>query len=199
MPQRPKLVCHQEAAVIIGYARTSTVEQEAGLEGQERDLRAAGCEEVFSEKVSSVAARPQLEAAILHCRKGDVFVVTKPDRLARSTTNLLDLVDRMKAKGASLRILSMAGSELDTGSATGKLMLTMLAAVAEFERNLMLERQREGIRKAAEEGKYKGRAPTAQRQADEAERLKAKGMKPADIAAQLHISLRSYFRIVRAA
>lgn len=183
--------------MIIGYARTSTVEQDAGLEAQERDLRAAGCEEVFSEQVSSVAPRARLEAAIAHTRKGDVFVVTKPDRLARSTSDLLGLVKRLEARGVAMRILSMGGSELDTTSATGTLMLTMLAAVAEFERNLMLERQREGIRKAAEEGKYKGRAPTARRQAAEALRLRAEGMKAADICRHLGISEASFYRIVR--
>jgi DNA invertase Pin-like site-specific DNA recombinase len=185
--------------MLVGYARTSTVDQEAGLAAQERDLRTAGCEEVYSERVSSVAAqRPQLVAALGFVRKGDVVVVTKPDRLARNTADLLRIVEELAGRGIGLRILSMGGSELDTSSATGKLMLTMLGAVAAFERELMLERQREGIRKASEAGKYKGRAPTARRQAEEVRRLKAEGMPAAAIAAQLGIGRASVYRILEA-
>ena len=89
----------------LGYARTSTLEQIAGFEAQKRDLLAAGCTKVFAEQVSSVAERSQLEAAIDYLRDGDALVVTKLDRLARSMRDLLDIVDRVKAKGAALRIL----------------------------------------------------------------------------------------------
>ena len=108
----------------ISYARTSTIEQEAGLEAQERELKAAGVDKIFSEQLSSVNAdRPQLEAAIDYLRDGDTLVVTKLDRLARSMRHLLELVDRIKAKGASLQILAM---QLDTKSATGELILNVL-------------------------------------------------------------------------
>ncbi|MFC0409515.1 recombinase family protein [Roseomonas elaeocarpi] len=180
----------------IGYARTSTVEQLAGLEGQERDLRAAGCQRILSERVSSVAQRPQLDAALAQLRVGDTLVVTKPDRLARSVADLLALLARIEAAGAALRVLSMGGQELDTSTPTGRLMLTMLGAVAEFERGLMLERQREGIVKAKSEGKYQGRAPTAQRQAAEVARLKAEGVRPVDIARRLGIGRASVYRIL---
>lgn len=145
--------------MFVGYARTSTVDQEAGLEAQQRDLRAAGCERLFSERVSSVAKRAALEEALRFVREGDVLVVTKPDRLARSTADLLALVGRLEARKVALRVLSMGGQEIDTRSPTGRLMLTMLGAVAEFERALMLERQREGIAKARADGKYRGRTP----------------------------------------
>ncbi len=185
--------------MLVGYARTSTVDQEAGLAGQERDLRAAGCEEVFAEQVSSVAPeRPALARALAFARKGDTVVVTKPDRLARNTADLLRISEELAGRGIGLRILSMGGSELDTSSATGKLMLTMLGAIAAFERELMLERQREGIRKAADAGKYKGRAPTARRQAEEVHRLHGEGMKPTAIAAQLGIGRASVYRILGA-
>ena len=128
--------------MLVGYGRTSTVEQEAGLEAQQRDLRAAGCERLFCERVSSVATRAQLEAVLSFVRSGDTLVVTKPDRLARSVSDLLGIVSALEAKGVALRVLSMGGSALDTGTPTGRLMLTMLGAVAEFERALMLERQR---------------------------------------------------------
>jgi DNA invertase Pin-like site-specific DNA recombinase len=115
----------------IGYARTSTVEQIAGLKPQERELREAGVEKVFSERVSSVAKREQLEAALEFCRKGDVLVVEKLDRLARSMTDLVGITARLKAKGVELQVLAM---NLDTSTPTGKLMLNLMGSFAEFER-----------------------------------------------------------------
>src|SRR4051794_14944961 len=106
----------------IGYARTSTVEQEAGLDAQVRDLRAAGCHKVFAEQVSSVSQRAQLQAALDYLREGDVLVVTKPDRLARSTENLLAIVRQLDERGVALRVLSMGGQSLDTRTPTGRLM-----------------------------------------------------------------------------
>lgn len=182
--------------MIVGYARTSTTEQEAGIEAQDRDLAALGCERIFRERVSSIAKRPQMEAALEFVRDGDTLAVTKLDRLARSVADLLSIVARLDAKGVSLRVLSMGGQSVDTGTATGKLMLTMLGAVAEFERALMLERQREGIAKAKAEGKYRGRVPTAQRQAEAVRKLKAEGVKPTAIAKQLGIGRASVYRIL---
>ena len=182
--------------MIVGYARTSTAEQHAGLDAQRRDLQAAGCERIFAEQVSSVAERAQLAAALDFAREGDVFMVTKPDRLARSTADLLGIVARLEAKGVGLVVLSMGGQTVDTRTATGKLMLTMLAAVAAFERDLMLERQREGIAKAKAEGAYKGRAPTARRQADDVLALIAEGARPVDVAERLGIGRASVYRII---
>ncbi len=179
--------------MIVGYARTSTLEQIAGFEAQERDLKAAGVERVFSEQVSSVAARAQLEAALDFIRAGDVFVVTTIDRLARSVADLCALVKRIEAKGAVLRILAIG---LDTSTRTGKLMLNMLGSVAQFEREMMLERQREGIAKAAAEGKYKGRAPTARAKATDIHRLAAEGKTREAIAMQLNIGVASVYRVL---
>ncbi len=95
-----------------------------------------------------------------------------------------------------LKVLSMGGSEVNTGTPTGRLMLTMLGAVAEFERALMLERQREGIAKAKDAGKYKGRAPTARRKADEIRRLRDDGVKPTEIAVRLGIGRASVYRVL---
>ena len=182
--------------MIVGYARTSTVEQIAGLETQERDLRAAGAEKVFAEQISSVATRSQLEAVLDFIRSGDVFVVTKIDRLARSVADLCAIVKRIEAKGATLRVLQI---NLDTSTPTGKLMLNMLGSIAEFERSLMLERQREGIAKAKGEGKYKGRAPTAMAKADDVRRLAAEGLTREAIASQLNIGVASVYRALRRA
>src|ERR1700745_1212695 len=106
-----------ERGVLVGYARTSTVDQAAGLEAQERDLKAIGVEKLFSEQVSSVAERGQLDAALDYARERDVLVVTKLDRLARSIRDLCAIVDRLEAKGVSLRILGMG---LDTATANGR-------------------------------------------------------------------------------
>jgi DNA invertase Pin-like site-specific DNA recombinase len=182
--------------MIIGYARTSTAEQDAGLEAQTRDLKAAGAKRIFAEKVSSTAQRPKLTEALDYLRDGDTLIVTKPDRLARSTADLLGIVARVQAAGAGLVILSMGGEKLDTRSPTSKLMLTMLAAIAEFERGLMLERQREGIAKAKAEGKYTGRQPTARRQGDDVRKLKAEGVTATEIARRLGIGRASVYRIL---
>ena len=175
----------------VGYARTSTVDQDAGLEAQLRDLVKTGCEKVFSEKVSSVANRPQLDAAIAYCREGDCFTVTKIDRLARSVADLLAIIQRLTVKGVRVRILS---PDLDTGNATGKLMLNIFAAVAQFEREIMLERQREGIAKAQKDGKYKGRKPISPDKRATIIRLDGLGAKKADIAKQAGVGVATVYR-----
>lgn len=103
---------------------------------------------------------------------------------------------RLEARGAASRVLSMVGQAVDTGTATGKLMHTMLGAVAEFERGLMLERQRESIAKPKAKGEYQGRVPTAQRQAEDVRRLKAEGVRPVDIARRLGMGGTSVYRIL---
>lgn len=181
---------------IVGYARTSTVDQEAGLSAQLRDLENAGCTKIFQEQISSVAnKRPQLDAAFQYLREGDTLLVTKLDRLARSVSDLVKTTEYLKAKGVALRILNM---NLDTQTPTGKLMVNLLGSIAEFERELMLERQKEGIAKAKAMGKYKGRAPTAMAKAKEVRQLKNDGMKPNDIATEVGISRASVFRILKA-
>jgi DNA invertase Pin-like site-specific DNA recombinase len=181
-------------AARIGYGRTSTTDQVAGLDAQTRDLMTAGCTKVFSEHASGVdAGRPELAKALDYVRAGDVFIVTKPDRLARSTGDLMNIVKQLQEKGVELRILSM---DLDTSTATGKLMLTVLSGVAAFEREIMLERQREGIQKAKAAGKYVGRQPTARKKSDDVVRLYKDGVTPSDIGRQLGISKASTYRIL---
>uniref|UniRef100_A0A2A4YPU6 Integrase n=1 Tax=OCS116 cluster bacterium TaxID=2030921 RepID=A0A2A4YPU6_9PROT len=182
--------------MLIGYARTSTVEQIAGYEAQKRDLENVGVEKIFSEQISSVAVRSELLAALDYVRDGDTLVVTKLDRLARSTSNLLQIVDQLEEKKIGLKILDFGGSEIDTKSPTGKLTITMFAAMAQFEREMMLERQREGIAKAKAEGKYKGRKPTVMAKADEIKRLKSEGVGATEIARKLSIGRASVYRIL---
>lgn len=183
--------------MLVGYGRTSTAEQEAGLEAQQRDLAASGCQRTFTEQVSSVAvSRPQLEAALGFVREGDKLVVTRLDRLARSMANLLDIAAKLRAKGVALQVLDPA---MDTSSATGELIFHVFGALAQFERRLMLDRQKEGIAKAKADKRYKGRAPTARRQADEVSRLRADGVTPTEIARRLGMSRMSVYRIINGA
>lgn len=180
---------------LIGYARTSTIDQKAGLEAQLRDLHQAGCTKVFHEQLSSVTTkRPELERCIDYAREGDTLIVTKLDRLARSVADLVSITGRLREKGVGLRILAI---NLDTDTPTGKLMLNLLGSIAEFERELMLERQREGIAKAKAAGKYKGRAPTARRKSEDVIRLRSEGKTVDAIAGELGIGRASVFRILR--
>lgn len=179
--------------MLVGYARTSTLEQEAGLEAQLRDLKALGCEKVYQEQTSSVGPRAQLEAALDFIREGDTLVVTKLDRLARSVTHLGTIIEAIEAKGAALRIINLG---VDTSTPTGKLMLNVLGGVAQFEREMMLERQREGIAKAKAKGAYKGRKPTARAKANEVKALAAKGFSMGQIASQLGIGKGSVHRML---
>ena len=177
--------------MLVGYGRTSTAEQGAGLAAQERDLRAAGTERVFTEQRSSMGTRPELKAALAFLRNGDALIVTKPDRLARSTAELLTIEADLTKRGVGLVVLSMGGERLDTRNPTSKLMLTILAGVATWEREIMLERQLEGIRKAQGEGKYTGRKKSID---DAAVRsMAAAGTSPAQIARDLGIARSSVY------
>jgi DNA invertase Pin-like site-specific DNA recombinase len=177
--------------MLIGYARVSTAEQDAGFEAQERDLKAAGVQRMFSERTSAVGQRKALEEALDFAREGDAIVVTKLDRLARSVADLVRIVERLTKKGVGLRILAMG---IDTATPTGKLVLNVLGAIGQFEREVMLERQREGIAKAAAEGKYKGRKPTARAKSADIIKLAGEGMKREDIASRLNVGVASVYR-----
>lgn len=181
--------------MLLGYARTSTLEQLAGLDAQIRDLMALGVERIFQEQTSSVGPRPQLEEALRFARAGDTVVVTKLDRLARSVVHLGQLLEALEAKGIALRILNLG---VDTSTPTGKLILNVMGGVAQFEREMMLERQREGIQRAKGEGRYKGRKPTAQAKGDQVRALAAQGRSMAQIAQELGIGKGSVHRILAA-
>ncbi|RSM23584.1 integrase [Aeromonas salmonicida] len=174
---------------IIGYARVSTTGQ--SLEQQLTAL--AECEKVFQEKISgSKTDRPQLQAMLEFARSGDVLKVTKLDRLARNTRHLLEITDQLHAKGVTLQIQNLG---IDTATPTGKLMLTMIGAIATFEREIMLERQAEGIALAKTKGVYKGRKPTAMEKRDEVLHLLSQGIAKASVAKRLGISVSSVHRI----
>ena len=176
----------------VGYARTSTIDQVAGLDAQLRDLRTAGCEKVFAEQVSSVdETRPQLQAVFGFVREGDTLVVTKLDRLARSIKDLVDIEARLTAKAVSLSILSPS---MDTTTPAGRLIFTVIGGIAQFEREIMLERQREGIARAKANGRYKGRPPMPTAVTDRVWALKEQGVSPTQIAKEIGIARSSVYR-----
>lgn len=178
--------------MIVGYARVSTVDQ--NLDVQCEQLLAAGADKIFEEKASGAKInRSQLAAMQDFARDGDTVVVCKLDRIARSTRDLLGIIESLESKGVAFQVLNI---NLDTGTATGKLMLTMLGGIAEFERELMLERQAEGIAKAKAAGKYKGRKPTARVRSNEVKQLNAEGVSKKSIADRLGIGIASVYRIL---
>lgn len=178
--------------MIVGYARVSTAGQ--SLDVQLEQLDQAGVEKVFREKASGVKRdRPQLAALLDFVREGDQVVCCKLDRIARSTRHLLEIVEALEQKGVGFRVLNI---NLDTATPTGKLMLTMLGAVATFEREMMLERQAEGIEKAKQAGKFRGRKPTAQQKATQVRTLAEQGSKRQAIADELGIGIASVYRIL---
>ena len=145
--------------MLIGYARVSTQDQKYSLEDQVAELKAAGCERVYQEEVSSVdSQRLELENALDYIREGDILVVKKLDRLARSVADTVKIIERLEARKAGLKILNM---KIDTTTPEGRLQFNLFASIAQFEREVMLERQKVGIAKAKADGKYKGRKPTA--------------------------------------
>jgi DNA invertase Pin-like site-specific DNA recombinase len=176
---------------IIGYARVSSTGQ--SLEVQVEQLRAAGCTKVFEEKVSGTSqhGRAQLAVALDYVRDGDLFLVTRLDRLARSMTDLREIVDRLIAKQVEFKAIQQGA--IDTSSSGGRLMLNMLAAVAEFEGDLRRERQREGINKAMADGRYRGRPPTVR--ADEVKRLLRTGMGATQVAKTLGCGRATVYRL----
>jgi DNA invertase Pin-like site-specific DNA recombinase len=183
--------------VLVGYGRTSTAEQDAGLAAQARDLKAAGAERVFLEQVSSMGTRPELKAALDFVREGDALVATKPDRLARNTAELLAIEAELTKRRIGLVVLSIGGDRLDTRNPTSKLMLTILAGVATWEREIMLERQREGIAKAKAAGLYRGRKPSID--AARVRTMAADGTGPAEIARTLGIARSSVYLALKGA
>ena len=176
---------------ICGYARVSSVGQD--LVVQEELLRASGCEKLFLEKASGATqqGRTALAAALDYVREGDTLVVTRLDRLARSMSDLRDIIDRLTEKGVAFKALQQGA--VDTTSSSGRLMLNMLAAFAEFEADLRRERQREGIEKAKAAGVYRGRPKTIA--ADEVLRLLGAGVGPAEVARRMNIGRASVYRI----
>jgi DNA invertase Pin-like site-specific DNA recombinase len=177
----------------IGYARISTSGQT--LDAQLEQLGAAGCDSVFKETMSGARSdRPELRKALATLSEGDVLVITRLDRLARSTRDLLDIVHEIETKGAKLKALT--DSWADTTTPTGKLILTVLGGLAEFERSLIAERTAEGRDRARRAGRRLGRPPKlSQFQRDVVLKMRLDGQDNAEIARVLGVSRSTVSRI----
>ena len=180
--------------MLFGYARPSTTDQATGLAAQEQELKAFGAERIFTEPGASLANRPVLKVCLGFLRENDALIVTTPDRLARSATDLLALIADLDARGIELVILSLAGQRFNTRHPDSKLTLRILAGVAEWERAIMFERQRGGITKARAEGRYKGRP---RRINPEDVTALAGTMSVLEIARKLNISRSSTYRMLQ--
>src|SRR3984893_3611943 len=178
---------------VIGHARVSTTDQDVSI--QEAALKAAGCDMIRAEKRNGTitAGRDELRTVLDVLRRGDVLMVTRIDRLARSVGDLQDIVRDVKARGASLKATEQP---IDTGTAAGKCFLDMLGVFAEFETNLRRERQLEGIAKAKVEGVYKGRPPSID--AAQVREMKSQGLGATEIAKALKIGRASVYRVLEA-
>jgi DNA invertase Pin-like site-specific DNA recombinase len=178
---------------IIGYARVSTQDQH--LTGQLDALKTAGASTIYREKISGVRAdRPQLERLMASLKAGDVVLVTKLDRLGRSTRELLDLIERIGGAGASFR--SLGDPLWDTSSSQGRLLSTLLAAIAEFERDLIRERTGDGRKRAQAAGVKFGRKPKlSEFQRKEAIKRRAAGETLAEIAKSYAVDISMISRL----
>jgi DNA invertase Pin-like site-specific DNA recombinase len=180
--------------MIVGYARVSSSGQ--SLDIQHEALLEAGCEKVFSEKVSgrSTKDRVELAQALDFVREGDTLVVTRLDRLARSVGDLHRIIEALNEKKVAFRCLNQSG--VDTDSSTGRLMLSILGAVAQFENDIRRERQSEGIAKAKAEGRYRGRKASID--PARVKELRETGLGPAAIAREMKIARASVYRALAA-
>ncbi len=158
------------------------------------DDRATATQEFAAMNPTDVVDQLSLRADVPEFREGDTVQVTKLDRLARNTRHLLEVSEYLQNKGVALNILNIG---INTATPTGKLMLTMIGAIATFEREMMLERQAEGIALAKLKGKYKGRKATARSKSQEVIDMLAQGLSKPEISRQLGIGITSIYRIVR--
>lgn len=168
--------------MILGYARVSTTDQ--NLDGQTDALTSAGVERIFSDKITGTArSRPELDRLLEQLRPGDVVVVTKYDRLARSLKDLLEIVDVVQAKGAGFKSL---GENIDTTTPAGRLVFHVFASIAQFERERIVERTREGLAAARKRGRVGGRPPAlSAAQKVEVRRMRDEELRPLPEVAQL--------------
>ncbi len=180
--------------MLVGYGRVSSSGQ--CLDIQHEALTQAGCEKVFSEKMSgrSTDQREQLALALDFVREGDTLVVTRLDRLARSVGDLHRIIERLTAKRVGFRCLNQSG--VDTDTSTGRLMLAVLGAVAAFENDIRRERQMEGVQKAKAAGKYRGRPASID--PARVKELRDTGMGAAQIAREMNIGRASVYRALAA-
>lgn len=176
-----------------GYARVSTLDQSTTI--QEDALKKAGCDVIRAEKVSgtSMNGRSELQTILDFMRPNDTLVVMRIDRLARSISDLQNIINEIKEKGGFLRCIEQP---VDTTTATGKAFLDMLGVFAEFETNLRKERQREGIEKAKKEGKFKGRKPISATIKAKVLGMAKENKKASEISSELNIAVSTVYKII---
>lgn len=183
-----------QCSMIIGYARVSTEDQ--NLDGQLDALKAAGAERIFADKITgTVRSRPELDRLLDQLRQGDVITVTKYDRLARSLRDLLDIVDTIQAHGAGFRSLA---EDIDTTTPAGRLVFHVFASIAQFERERISERTKEGLEAARKRGRVGGRPPAlSAAQKIEVRRMRDVEMRPIpEIADLFKVSDKTIRRVV---
>lgn len=175
---------------MIGYARVSSRNQ--NLDVQLEKLEEQGCNRIYQEKESGTTThRSQLTACLDYVREGDTLIVTKLDRLARSTLDLCSIAKRLEDKGVVLKVIDQ---NIDTSGSTGRLLFNMLGAIAQFETEIRLERQMDGIRKAKEQGVAFGRVKTlTDEQADDLKRKRQEGTLIKDLMRDYKLSKRSVY------
>lgn len=178
---------------LIGYGRVSTDAQE--LTQQREELTAAGCTRIFAEKITGTKReRPELARLLDHLRPGDVVTVTRLDRLARNTRNLLDIAEQLAAKGAGLR--SLAEPWADTTTPAGRMVLTVFAGISEFERSLIVQRTGTGRAAAMKRGVQFGRRPalTPEQIAHARQQIETEGKSTKEVAALLNVHRATLYR-----
>lgn len=178
---------------IIGYARVSSIGQ--SLEVQEQGLNDFGCDKIYQEKRSGTTAnRPQLQACLDYVRDGDTLVITKLDRLARSTLHLHKIINDLNNKGVGFKVLDQS---IDTTTKEGRLMFSILASIAEFETALRAERQAEGIQNAKSKGvKFGAKPKLTDPQIEEMKLRRSKGEKIKHLMVDYGISKASVYRLL---
>jgi DNA invertase Pin-like site-specific DNA recombinase len=181
----------------VGYARVSSTGQDLAV--QLENLEAAGCDKVFREKKSGVdAGRPELKRCLEYLRDGDTLLVTKIDRLARSTSDLYRIISLLAEKGVAFKVTD--DPSIDTTSRTGKLVMGILALIAEFENDIRRERQMDGIAKAKERGvKFGRKLQLVPEKVKQIKKLRAKGTTVPDIIRQTGLKKASIYRALKGA
>ena len=180
--------------MVVGYCRVSSVGQ--SLKVQLDKLKKAGCEEIYQEKKSGTvdSNRPELKTCLQYVRKGDTLVITKLDRLARSTLDLHNIVDRLRKKGVNFKVLDQS---IDTGSAEGKLLFSVMSAFAEFENSIRRERQMDGIERAKSRGIRFGRQPKlTDEQIAEMRKKRKEGVLIRELMVEFNLSKASIYRLL---
>lgn len=185
----------ESGRLLIGYARVSTDDQD--VSNQRAELHAAGCTRIFAEHITgSHARRPELARLLDHLRTGDIVTITRLDRLARNTRDLLDIAEQLDHKGAGLR--SLAEPWADTTTPAGRMVLTVFAGIAEFERALIIDRTRRGRDSAKARGVQFGRRPVlTSGQVEHARELLAGGRAASETAKLLGVHRATLYRALR--